>query len=155
MPYSRFLLAGHDRGGRVAYRMALDHPGQLRKVIVLDILPTYDSWVHINRNSALRIFIWSFLAQPYPVPEQLREGKTDAFFDPIFGEQFDSRAAEHYLAALRDPLRVHGLCEDYRAGAYADLEHDKVDVESGNKISTPLHVHMGNRGYCFRSGGPF
>lgn len=119
--YPRFALAGHDRGGRVAYRMALDHPDKLTQVIVLDILPTYDYWANLNRGSGLRIFHWTFLAQPYPVPEQLLDGKTDAFFGPIFGKAFDPRAAEHYLTALRDLSRVHGLCEDYRAGAYADF----------------------------------
>lgn len=152
--YSHFALAGHDRGGRVAYRMALDHPQPLTKVIVLDILPTYDYWMEINRNSALKIFHWSFLAQPYPVPEQLLDGKTDTFFGPIFGEKFDPRAAEHYLAALRDPLRVHGLCEDYRAGAYADFEHDKVDIEGRKKISIPLHVIWGTKGIASATADP-
>jgi haloacetate dehalogenase len=149
--HRRFSIAGHDRGGRVAYRLGLDYPQRLTKIIVLDILTTYDYWNNLDRTSALRIYHWTFLAQPYPVPEELIIRNSDAYFGPIFDEKFDHRAVQHYLVALRDPLRVHALCEDYRAGAYADFEHDKADLEAAKKITSPLHVVWGSRGIA--SGG--
>src|SRR3954454_15084005 len=75
-----FALPGHDRGGRVSYRLALDHPGRLSKLAVLDIAPTYDYWERLNRLSALKIYHWAFLAQPYPLPETLIGGHPDFFF---------------------------------------------------------------------------
>lgn len=152
--YSRFALAGHDRGGRVAYRLALDHPDRLSQLIVLDILPTYDYWTNLSRLSALRIYHWTFLAQSYPLPETLISQDSDAFFGPVFASGFDPRAVSHYLTALRDPQRVHGLCEDYRAGAYADYEHDKNDHEAGKKITAPVHVIWGTRGIAAGGGKP-
>lgn len=152
--YSRFALAGHDRGGRVAYRLALDHPERLSQLIVLDILPTYDYWTNLNRLSALRIYHWTFLAQAYPLPETLISQDSDAFFRPVFASGFDPRAVNHYLTALRDPGRVHGLCEDYRAGAYTDYEHDKSDHDAGKKISVPVQVIWGTGGIAAGGGNP-
>jgi haloacetate dehalogenase len=152
--HSRFSLAGHDRGGRVGYRLALDHQERLSQLIVLDILPTYNYWTNLSRLSALRIYHWTFLAQPHPLPETLISQDSDGFFGPVFAEGFDSRAVEHYLNALRDPERVHGLCEDYRAGAYADFEHDKSDLDAGKKITTPLHVIWGTRGIAAAGAQP-
>jgi haloacetate dehalogenase len=152
--HSRFSLAGHDRGGRVGYRLALDNQERLSKLVVLDILPTYNYWTNLNRLSALRIYHWTFLAQPHPLPETLIARDPDGFFGPVFAEGFDPRAVEHYLSALRDPERVHGLCEDYRAGAYADFEHDKSDLDAGKKITTPLHVIWGSRGIAAAGANP-
>jgi haloacetate dehalogenase len=141
-----FALAGHDRGGRVAYRLALDHPGRLSRLATLDILPTYDYWAKMDRSFALRIYHWAFLAQPHPLPENLIASNPDDYFGRTFKSwakkdapnPFDPRAVEHYLTAFRDPLRIHAACEDYRAGAYADFEHDKADREAGKKITVPL-----------------
>jgi haloacetate dehalogenase len=144
--YSRFAMAGHDRGGRVAYRMALDHPKVLTRVAVLDILPGYDYWTNLSRISALRIYHWTFLAQPYPIPESLITANPDGYFSRTFDAKFDPRAVEHYMAAVRDPARIHAMCEDYRAGAYEDFEHDKADIERGAKISIPFHVIWGSNG---------
>jgi haloacetate dehalogenase len=152
--HRQFSLAGHDRGGRVAYRLGLDHPDRLTRMVVLDILPTYDYWANLNRLSALRIYHWTFLAQPYPLPETLISRDSDAFFGPAFAQGFDPRAVDQYLSALRDPLRVHGLCEDYRAGAYADYDHDKADLEAGKKITTPTHVIWGTRGIAAAGANP-
>src|SRR6202021_1555312 len=126
----RFALAGHDRGGRVAYRLALDHPGRLSQLAVLDILPTYDYWARMDRLYALKIYHWSFLAQPFPLPETLIGGNPDFFLRQKMASQtksknldaIDPRALEHSLTAFRDPSRVHAMCEDYRAGATADLD---------------------------------
>jgi haloacetate dehalogenase len=121
---------------------------------VLDILPTYDYWAKLNRQSALRIFHWTFLAKPYPVSENLISRNSDDFFGPAFAKGFDSRAVAHYLDALRDPARVHAVCEDYRAGAYADFKHDKVDREAGRKIACPLFVAWGSRGIAPAAATP-
>jgi haloacetate dehalogenase len=117
-----FALAGHDRGGRVSYRLALDHPGRLSKLAVLDILPTYEYWERMDRLYALKIYHWTFLAQPFPLPETLIGGNPDFFLRQKMASQtksknlsaIDPRALEHYLAAFRDPSRVHAMCEDYR-----------------------------------------
>jgi haloacetate dehalogenase len=145
-----FALAGHDRGGRVAYRLALDHPGRLSRLAVLDILPTFNYWERMNRLYALKIYHWTFLAQPFPLPETLISGNPDFFLKQKMASQtkskdldaIDPRALEHYLAPFRDPSRVHAMCEDYRAGAYADFEIDK-------KITTPARR---SRSRCWRCG---
>jgi haloacetate dehalogenase len=108
-----FALAGHDRGGRVAYRLALDHPGRLSRLAVLDILPTYDYWMKMDWRYALKIYHWTFLAQPYPLPETLIGGAPDFFLRQKMASQtkkknldaIDPRALQHYLAAFRDPSR--------------------------------------------------
>ena len=149
-----FALAGHDRGGRVAYRLALDHPGRLSKLAVLDILPTYDYWSRINRLSALKIYHWAFLAQPDPLPEKLITGQPDFFLKQTMARKtgsgtldaIDPRALEHYLAPCRDPSRVHAMCEDYRAGAHADFEIDKADLDAGRKITIPTLALWGDAG---------
>lgn len=157
-----FALAGHDRGGRVAYRLALDHPGRLSQVAVLDILPTYEYWAKMNRSFALKIYHWTFLAQRYPLPENLIQSNPDDYFGPTFkswakadGENlFDPRAVQHYLTAFRDPLRIHAACEDYRAGAYADFEQDKTDREAGRKITAPLLALWGGAGIAASGATP-
>src|SRR5215469_2939952 len=108
-----FALAGHDRGGRVGYRLALDHPGRLSRLAVLDILPTYDYWFRMDRLYALKIYHWTFLAQPYPLPETLITGAGEFFLKQKMASQtksktldaIDPRALEHYLAPFRDPAR--------------------------------------------------
>lgn len=152
--YAKFSLAGHDRGGRVAYRLAFDHPDRLERVAVLDILPTYDYWTNLTRISALRIYHWMFLAQPYPVPERLITADSDSYFGPMLESSLDQSVLNHYLETLRDPLRVKALCEDYRAGAYLDFEHDKTDFEQKRKISVPLHVLWGTRGIASATASP-
>lgn len=149
-----FALAGHDRGGRVAYRLALDHPGRLSRLAVLDILPTYDYWERINRAYALKIYHWTFLAQPHPLPETLISGNGEFFLRFKMASQtksknldaIDSRALAHYLAPFRDPARIHAMCEDYRAGAYADYEIDEADFEAGKKITIPTLALWGDAG---------
>lgn len=152
--HARFAVAGHDRGARVTYRMALDHAERLTQAAVIDILPTYDYWNRMDRSFALRIYHWAFLAQPHPLPEQLIAADPDAYFTHTLGSwtqagvdaSFDPRALAHYLTSLRDPGRIHAICEDYRAGAYADFEHDRADFETGRRISVPLSALWGRRG---------
>jgi haloacetate dehalogenase len=159
--HARFALAGHDRGGRVGYRLALDHPGRLSRLAVLDILPTYDYWARMDRQFALRIYHWAFLAQPYPLPERLIQSNPDEYFSHTLRswlkagtDPFDPRALTHYLTALRDPMRIHAACEDYRAGAYADFDHDEADFDAGNKITAPLLVLWGASGIAASASTP-
>jgi haloacetate dehalogenase len=157
-----FALAGHDRGGRVSYRLAFDHPGRLSKLAVLDILPTYEYWARMDRAYALKIYHWAFLAQPYPLPEKLILGDPDAFLKEKLRswtksktlDPFDPGALAHYLAPFRDPSRVHAMCEDYRAGAHADFEADKVDRDAGNKITVPMLALWGNAGIAAAAATP-
>jgi haloacetate dehalogenase len=157
-----FALAGHDRGGRVSYRLALDHPGRLSKLAVLDILPTYDYWERMDWRYALKIYHWTFLAQPNPLPETLILGSPDFFLKQKMASQtksktldaIDRRALEHYLAPFRDPSRVHAMCEDYRAGAGADYTYDKADRDAGNKITIPLLALWGDVGIATAAATP-
>ena len=160
--YVHFALAGHDRGGRVSYRLALDHPGRLSRLAVLDILPTYNYWERINRLYALKIYHWTFLAQPYPFPETLILGNPDFFLKEKMASQtksktlaaFDPQAMAHYLAPFRDPSRVHAMCEDYRAGAYADYDIDKADVDAAKKITVPMLALWGDAGIAAAAATP-
>ncbi|MBV9533375.1 MAG: alpha/beta hydrolase [Bradyrhizobium sp.] len=160
--YVHFALAGHDRGGRVAYRLALDHPGRLSRLSVLDILPTYDYWERFDRLYGLRIYHWTFLAQPHPLPETLIAASPEFFLKTTIARQtkaknldaIDPRALEHYLAPFRDPSRLHAMCEDYRAGAYADYEIDKIDFAAGRKITIPMLALWGDAGFARAAATP-
>lgn len=159
--HPQFAVAGHDRGARVAYRMALDQPEHVSRLAVIDILPTYDYWNKLDRLFALRIYHWAFLAQPYPLPENLIEASPDKYFLETLRrwsktglDAFDARALEHYLSPLREPRRIHVVCEDYRAGAHADFEQDRADFESGKKITVPSLVLWGNSGVAAGASTP-
>lgn len=159
--HARFALAGHDRGARVSYRLALDHPGRLSRLAVLDILPTLDYWAKMDRAFALRVYHWAFLAQPAPLPEHLIAANSDEYFTHTLKswarsgtDPFDPRALQHYLAALRDPLRIHAACEDYRAGATTDVAHDEADRDAGRMISTPLLALWGGAGIAASAATP-
>jgi haloacetate dehalogenase len=155
--FARFRLAGHDRGGRVGYRLALDHAGRLEQLAVLDIVTTCDMWHHMDARLAMRAWHWTYRALPAPFPETLIGHDPKFFFDsrvragakppplppPLAGEGgvgaiFDPRALAHYHAAYEDPLRIRAMCEDYRAGRTTDLAHDEADRTSGTKIDCPV-----------------
>jgi len=142
--FSRFGVAGHDRGGRVAYRMALDHPDRVHRVAVLDILPTSTVWDRADARLALAYWPWSLLAQPEPLPERILAAASDAIVDNALAE-WGSRAAVFtadvraaYADSLRDPKHAHAVCEEYRAAATLDREHDAADREQGRRIVCPL-----------------
>jgi haloacetate dehalogenase len=150
LSFERFAVAGHDRGGRVAYRMALDRPELVSALAVLDIVPTGEAWRRADRAFALAYWHWSFLAQPAPLPERLIDGHADAFFDHHL-QRIGLGAAEgryppavlaSYRQQLYDPATVEAICEDYRAGATIDAEHDA----QGGRISCPVLVLWGSRG---------
>ncbi len=160
--HQKFALAGHDRGGRVAYRMAFDHPERLTKVAVLDILPTWDYWTQMDWTSGLRMYHWLFLAQPEPMPETLIGGAKQLYLEHTLAAwteaktlaAFDERALAHYRAFFDDPARIHACCEDYRAGATIDMALDAADREAGRTIETPLLAIWGARGLSPQGGAP-
>jgi haloacetate dehalogenase len=143
--FGTFAVAGHDRGGRVAYRLALDHPERVSKLAVLDIIPTGEHFRRTDMRFALGYFHWFFLAQPYPLPERLIGADPDAFYLRRGRDLFDRQALEDYRACFRDPATIHAMCEDYRAGATIDFALDEAD-RNRRKITCPLHVLWGKRG---------
>jgi haloacetate dehalogenase len=142
--FARFAVAGHDRGGRVAYRLALDHADRVERLAVLDIVPTAHVWERADARLATGFWPWSLLAQPAPLPERLIAGAPEAVVDDALGgwgspaTAFgpDIRAA--YVEALRDPAHVHAICEDYRAAATLDRAHDEEDRRAGRSIACPV-----------------
>jgi haloacetate dehalogenase len=160
--HARFLLAGHNRGGRVSYRLALDHPGRLEKLAVLDIVPTYAMWHDIDARLAYRIWDWTFLALPAPGPENVIGRDPVAFWDWKTApgtkakslDVFDPRALAHYRIAFQDPLRIHATCEDYRAGRTTDLAHDEADRAAGKMIGCPLLAIWGESGIPSETRSP-
>jgi haloacetate dehalogenase len=150
----RFNVVGHDRGARVGYRLALDHPERLDKLALIDIIPTAARWRSLNAQEAMKAYHWTFLAQPEPLPERLISGAAPFFVDHTLASwtaaknlsAFDARALAHYRAALNEPSRIHATCEDYRAGATLDRADDEADQSAGKKITAPLLVLWGGRG---------
>jgi len=142
--HQRFRLAGHDRGGRVAYRMALDHPRAIEKIAVLDVLPTSTSWDRADARLALAFWPWSLLAQPEPLPERMLAADPEAVVDNALKEwgspakAFPPEVRAAYIDALRDPEHIHAICEEYRAAATIDRQHDAADQEAGGRINCPL-----------------
>jgi haloacetate dehalogenase len=152
--YPRFALVGHDRGGRVAYRLTLDHPDRVTRLAVVDIVPTYEMWHGLDAKRAMKIFHWTFLAQPFPLPEMLIGKASSEYLDWKISSWngkndlsvFDPRALAHYRAFFSETKRIHATCEDYRAGQTTDLAHDEADVAAGNKIACPLLALWGATG---------
>jgi haloacetate dehalogenase len=142
--FHRFSVAGHDRGGRVAYRLALDQPGRVERVAVLDVLPTAAVWEQADARFALAYWPWSLLAQPEPFPEHLIEAVPEAVVDDALGGWgspatiFGPEVHAAYVEALREPGRVHAICEEYRAAASLDRWHDDADRKNGRRIACPL-----------------
>jgi haloacetate dehalogenase len=162
--FLRFSVAGHDRGGRVAYRLALDYPERIERLAVLDILPIADAWERADKNLVTGYWPWSLLAQPEPLPERLVSAAPDAVVDNALGgwgssaHIFSSDVREAYIEALRDPARVHAICEEYRAAATLDHEHDRDDRQAGRRIPCPVLVLWSGRGplnsWYAEAGGP-
>jgi len=148
--FERFDVAGHDRGGRVAYRLALDHPQAVRRLTVLDIVPTAEVWARADARFALAYWHWSFLAQAHPLPESLIAHDPARFFlDAQFGgvvRTFEPDAVADYVRCLARPSVVHAICEDYRAGATYDRALDERDRADGRRIGCPTQVLWGARG---------
>jgi haloacetate dehalogenase len=148
--FERFTVIGHDRGGRVAHRMALDHPDHVERLAVLDIAPTATMYERTNREFATRYFWWFFLIQPFDLPERMIGSDPEYFLRRHIGGQMKSADAanealfQEYLRCYRDPATIHAICEDYRAAASIDLEHDAADA--GRKVEAPLLALWGAKG---------
>ena len=151
--HDRFAVAGHDRGGRVAYRMALDHPDRVRAAAVLDVVPTGEVWARADAAMALGYWHWAFLAQPAPLPERLIAADPDAFFDLHVRAlglgrapgRYPADLVAAYRALLDDPGTVQAICEDYRAGAGVDRDHDDAD-RGRRRVECPLLALWSARG---------
>ncbi|GBF78699.1 alpha/beta fold hydrolase [Aphanothece sacrum] len=154
--YNQFYLIGHDRGARVAHRLTLDYPDKVKKIVLLDIAPTYEMYTLTDQEFATAYYHWFFLIQPFPFPETLIKQNPDYFLTHClqswskndFTFTFTSAAIQEYLRCFRDPKTIHGTCEDYRASATIDLEHDQADIEQ--KIQCPLLVLWGKQGIIER-----
>jgi len=147
--YDRFFLAGHDRGGRVAYRLALDAPERIAAIATLDIVPTIENWEAMDYRRAYGAYHWQCLAQPAPLPERLIGSDPEWYCAQQIGAWLEDRSATDdaalaaYCKAFARPGAVHAACEDYRAGYTCDLEADRADRDAGKKIEAPLLVLWG------------
>ena len=150
--HERFQVVAHDRGARVAHRLAIDNPERVERLCVMDIVPTIEHFERTDMAFALGYYHWFWFAQPHPFPEELinaapttwfnahtaREPKPPSFFHP--------EALDDYLRAAHDPATITGMCEDYRAAASIDLEHDRISRAAGQKIACDLLVLWGSKG---------
>src|SRR5262245_37508078 len=160
--HTRIMVGGHNRGGRVAYRLALDHPEAIMALLPIDVLPTAEVWRGVSAESTLVSYHWGFLAQPAPMPERLIGA------DPVFylkhtlkswtksgdPSPFSVAALAQCQALRQDPRRVPAVCEDYRAGAGIDRQLDEGDLKSGRRISCPTFLAWGRRDLGKRGAEP-
>jgi haloacetate dehalogenase len=157
--FSSFVLIGHDRGGRVSYRMALDHPKNVERLAVFDVIPILEAWNRSDARFARTYWPWILLSQKQPLPESYLLGAPEAVFHNPFGQgSFGSEILDEYVSMYRDPARVHGVCEEYRAAATIDVEHDRADKEAAKKIECPM-LHLWAEGgpldtFYAQDGGP-
>jgi haloacetate dehalogenase len=150
--FQKFSVVGHDRGGRVAHRMAVDHPDRITKVAVLDIVPTYKLFHNVTKEWATSSFHWFFLIQKSPFPETVIGNSAEFWlksrFERLPPEALNKEAFAEYFRCFRDPAMIHATCEDYRAGASIDLDHDAADLD--RKVSCPLLALWGEHGDMHR-----
>ncbi|MCY1225643.1 Fluoroacetate dehalogenase [compost metagenome] len=158
--FTRFALCGHDRGARVAHRLCADHPETVSRAMLLDIAPTLAMYERTSMAFAAAYWHWFFLIQPAPFPETLINAEPEFYLQKLAGlrqagpSPFAPDAMAAYVAAMRDPARVHAMCEDYRAAATIDLEHDRADREAGRRLALPLRVLWGEHGVVARCFEP-
>lgn len=151
--HARFFLAGHDRGGRVAHRLALDHPDAVRRLAVLDIVPTLDMYDATDMRFASAYYHWFHLIQPSPLPERMIGADARFYLRAKLGGwgskgtgYMEDRALAEYERCFCDPETIHAACEDYRAGATIDLEHDRASRAEGRRVACELLALWGDRG---------
>lgn len=157
-----FAVVGHDRGARVGYRMALDHPGRIERLALLDIVPTIVMWERIKAAPSPRTEHWIFLSGPKGVPEaeilkdttRYLESKLSLWSKDGTLKPFDPRALQHYRDFFNEPSRVHACCEDYRAGATVDLRADEADKAAARTIDCPVHAVWGSAGIPSAGASP-
>ena len=158
--FERFLVLAHDRGARVAHRLAMDHPQAVRRLVTLDIAPTLAMYEQTNEAFARAYWHWFFLIQPAPLPERLIEADPARYITDLMGKRsaglapFDPRALAEYQRCIALPGAAHATCEDYRAAATIDLEHDRADREAGRKLTMPLLALWGEEGVVHRCFQP-
>ena len=157
--FESFAVAGHDRGARVAHRMALDYPESVAKLAVLDIVPTRHALSTLDKDFALGYWHWFFLAQPEPLPEH------QIGADPVGwvrgrmgdwrrgGQPFDPRAVDEYVRCFSEPAAIHASCEDYRAAVGTDLDDDDATAARGQKVIAPVLALWGEHGFVGRHFG--
>ncbi|HEY9860262.1 MAG TPA: alpha/beta hydrolase [Candidatus Obscuribacterales bacterium] len=152
--YPEFYVVGHDRGARVAHRMALDYPQRIKKLAVLDIAPTYELYATTDQEFAAAYYHWFFLIQPHPLPETLIGANPEYFLQTCLERwsknfsAFTSEALAEYIRCFSQPETIHATCEDYRAAASIDLVHDQADLNQ--KIMCPLLILWGSQGIIGR-----
>jgi haloacetate dehalogenase len=152
--HETFAVAGHDRGARVAYRMALDHPGVVSRLALLDIIPTNLMWERMDASRAMQVYHWTFLAQPAPMPENLIGRDPKGWLEHTLAswtaghnlKVFSQGALAEYRGFFADPARIHATCEDYRAGATVDPEADETDRKAGRTITCRTLILWGEAG---------
>jgi haloacetate dehalogenase len=160
--HERFLAVGHDRGGRVTYRLALDRPEAVKAIALLDIVPTAAMWRSMGATLAMKTYHWMMLAQPSPLPEMLLSGDPAGFLDFTLASwtrnrdlsAFDPRALAAYRAAWAQAERRRAACDDYRAGATIDRELDEDDLAAGRRIACPTLALWGHAGIPSAASSP-
>ncbi len=156
--FDRFQVLAHDRGARVAHRLAADHPQAVERVLLLDIAPTLAMYANTTQAFATAYWHWFFLIQPPPLPQALIESDPVCYLRSVMGRRhaglaaFDAQALADYERCMQLPGTAQAICADYRASATIDLAHDQADVDAGRKLVQPLHVLWGQHGavgQCF------
>ena len=152
-----FFLCGHDRGGRVAHRLSLDHPQRVNKLCVIDIAPTLDMYARTDMEFARAYYHWFHLIQPAPLPENMIGGNAAAYLHNKLGgwgtggmAHIEPQALAEYERCFCTPAAIHTACEDYRASADIDLVHDRESRSRGNKIACDTLVLWGSKGVVQR-----
>ncbi|WBB69320.1 alpha/beta hydrolase [Micromonospora sp. WMMD812] len=149
--HDRFRVVGHDRGARCAYRLTLDEPDAVARLAVMDVIPVADAWGRADRRFSLAYWVWSFLAAPEPVPEQFIRAAPEVLVDfmldqwPEVKDAFPAEVRAEYVEKFRDPATAHAICEEFRAAATVDVEHDEAD-RGRRKIACPLLFLWSQRG---------
>ena len=151
--FEKFHICAHDRGGRVAHQLCVNHPERVEKAMLLDIAPTLAMYEKTNFNYARAYWHWYFLIQPSPLPESLMLGNPRSWIENTMGgrygvglDTFDQVAVESYVSQMSDEESVKGMCEDYRASASVDMEEQRKDIQEKRKIKCPLKVLWGKKG---------
>ena len=157
--FARFRVLAHDRGARVTHRMLVDHPSAVERATLLDIAPTLAMYEQTSMEFARAYFHWFFLIQREPLPETMIEAKPEFFIEKMMGNRhaglaaFAPEALAEYRRCIRLPGIAHSICEDYRAAATIDLDHDRADRDAGRKVTQLLQVLWGANGViekCFK-----
>ncbi|WP_248768917.1 alpha/beta hydrolase [Pseudomonas sp. MWU12-2345] len=158
--FSEFSVLAHDRGARVAHRLALDHPQVVQRMVLLDIAPTLSMYTQTDEAFARAYWHWFFLIRPAPLPETLIEANPEQYLRSVMGSRsaglkpFTGEAFSEYLRCISLPGSARGICEDYRASATVDLEHDRADLEAGRQLNMPLLALWGAEGTVGRCFNP-